>query len=176
MRRSFLLVLPIAVLIALAVLLARGLQSDPRKLDSVLIGKPAPHIVLPTLDARQFESEKLACQVWLLNVFASWCSACVIEHPQLVQLAEQARLPMVGLAYKDKTPDTAAWLKEHGNPYAQVALDSDGRTGINYGVYGVPETFVIDAQGIVRVRHAGPIDATFFAQQVAPLLAKATTP
>lgn len=171
MNRKLLLILPILVLVALAVLLARGLQSDPRKLDSVRVGKPAPHIVLQTLDGKNFDSASLKGQVWLLNVFASWCSACVIEHPNLVQLADQKHLPLVGLAYKDKPEDTAAWLREHGNPYDQVPLDITGRIGIEYGVYGVPETFVIDAEGIVRQRHAGPIDAVFFAQQVQPLLA-----
>ena len=170
MKRKLFLILPVMVLVALAVLLARGLQSDPRKLESVRVGKPAPHISLQTLDGKIFDSASLKGQVWLLNVFASWCSACVIEHPNLMRLSEQKRLPLVGLAYKDQTPDTAAWLNEHGNPYGHVALDTAGRTGIEYGVYGVPETFVIDAEGIVRERHAGPVDATFFAQQVEPLL------
>ena len=170
MKRKLFLILPVLVLVALAALLARGLQSDPRKLESVRVGKPAPHISLQTLDGKTFDSESLKGQVWLLNVFASWCSACVIEHPNLVQLSAQKRLPLIGLAYKDKTEDTAGWLKEHGNPYDHVPLDTSGRIGIEYGVYGVPETFVIDAQGIVRERHAGPVDATFFAQQVEPLL------
>ena len=175
MKRKLFLILPIMVLLVLAVLLGRGLQLDPHKLESVRIGKPAPHMLLQTLDGYQFDSEALKGQVWVLNVFASWCSACVIEHPRLLQIGKQDRVPLIGLAYKDKSSDTSAWLQQHGNPYQQVALDIDGRVGIEYGVYGVPETFVIDAEGIVRLRHAGPIDDRFFAQQVEPLLAAGGT-
>jgi len=163
-KRKFLIVLPILFLVALAALLARGLQSDPRHLESTRIGRPAPVIVLTTLDGQSFDSRTLTGQVWLLNVFASWCSACVIEHPALLQLASQQRMPLVGLAYKDKIDDTRGWLFERGNPYSSVPVDLDGRIGIEYGVYGVPETFVIDAAGIVRLRHAGPIDNKFLAQ------------
>ncbi len=176
MNRKLILILPIVFLVFLAVSLAKGLQSDPRKLDSKRVGKPAPAIMLTTLDGKQFNSQSMQGKVWLLNVFASWCSACVIEHPKLMQLAEQHRLPLVGLAYKDKTSDTATWLKQHGgNPYDIIAVDLDGRVGIEYGVYGVPETFVIDGEGKVRMRHAGPVDDEFIAQHVEPLLLAAST-
>jgi cytochrome c biogenesis protein CcmG/thiol:disulfide interchange protein DsbE len=175
MNRKLILILPIVFLIFLAVLLAKGLQSDPRKLDSTRVGKPAPAIELTTLDGKQFNSQSMQGKVWLLNVFASWCSACVIEHPKLMQLAQQHRLPLVGLAYKDKTSDTVTWLKQHGgNPYDIIAVDLDGRVGIEYGVYGVPETFVIDGEGKVRMRHAGPVDDEFIAQHVEPLLLAAS--
>jgi cytochrome c biogenesis protein CcmG/thiol:disulfide interchange protein DsbE len=175
MNRKLFLILPIVSLLFLAVLLAKGLQSDPRKLESKRVGKPAPEIVLATLDGKQFNSQSMQGKVWLLNVFASWCGACVTEHPKLMQLAEQNRLPMVGLAYKDKTSDTVSWLKQHGgNPYDIIAVDLDGRVGIEYGVYGVPETFVIDSEGKVRMRHAGPVDDEFIAQHVEPLLLAAS--
>ena len=175
MNRKLFLILPIVSLLFLAVLLAKGLQSDPRKLESKRVGKAAPEIVLTTLDGKQFNSQSMQGKVWLLNVFASWCSACVTEHPKLMQLAEQHRLPMVGLAYKDKTSDTVNWLKQHGgNPYDIIAVDLDGRVGIEYGVYGVPETFVIDSEGKVRMRHAGPVDDAFIAQHVEPLLLAAS--
>lgn len=171
MNRKLILILPIIFLVFLAALLAKGLQTDPRKLDSTRVGKPAPVINLPTLDGKKFDSQSMKGKVWLLNVFASWCSACVAEHPKLMQLAGQHRVIMVGLAYKDKTSDTAAWLKQHGgNPYNNIAVDLDGRVGIEYGVYGVPETFVIDGEGRVRMRHAGPVDDEFIAQHVEPLL------
>lgn len=164
MKRRLLIILPVLFLVALAALLARGLQSDPRRLESTRIGKTAPLIELTTLDGKSFDSRALSGQVWLLNVFASWCSACVIEHPALLQLASLKQLPIVGLAYKDKIDDTRGWLLQRGNPYSSVPVDLDGRIGIEYGVYGVPETFVIDAAGIVRLRHAGPIDDKFLAQ------------
>ena len=173
MNRKLFLILPIVSLLFLAVLLAKGLQSDPRKLESKRVGKPAPEIVLTTLDGKQFNSQSMQGKVWLLNVFASWCGACVTEHPKLMQLAEQHRLPMVGLAYKDKTSDTVNWLKQHGgNPYDIIAVDLDGRVGIEYGVYGVPETFVIDKNGIIKYKFTGPLTTTAVQKELLPLLAK----
>lgn len=164
--------LPIAVLLLLAIFLAIGLQTDPRRLPSARQGKPAPAFELPTLASSTlpFAPEKMKGQVWVLNVFASWCSACVIEHPRLQKLVEDKRVKLVGLAYKDNPADTQRWLTEHGNPYAQVALDVKGDVGIDYGVYGVPETYVIDAQGIIRVRYAGPITDEFVQREIIPLL------
>ncbi len=168
--------LPLAVLLILAVFLAMGLQKDPRKLPSALQGKPAPAFSLPSLDpsAPPFDPEAMKGQVWVMNVFASWCSACVIEHPRLMELIEDKRVHLVGLAYKDNPVDTKRWLDQHGNPYAQIALDVKGDIGIDYGVYGVPETYVIDAQGIIRVRHTGPITDEFIQQEINPLLNSTT--
>lgn len=164
--------LPLLILIALAFLLARGLQYDPRNLPSAKIGKPAPALLLPLLGESQqtFDMLSMRGQVWVLNVFASWCAACVTEHPSLLQLASRKGVLLVGLAYKDNPADTQAWLKRYGNPYRAVALDTDGRMGIDYGVYGVPETYIIDRHGIIRYRHVGPIKNDFFDQQLVPLL------
>lgn len=169
--------LPLAVLLILAIFLAIGLQNDPRKLPSALAGKPAPSFSLASLNPSvpDFDSNKMKGQVWIMNVFASWCSACVIEHPRLVKLVEDKRVNLVGLAYKDNPIDTQRWLDQHGNPYAHVALDVKGNIGIDYGVYGVPETYVIDSQGIIRVRHTGPITDEFIQQEIIPLLNPTTT-
>ncbi|MGV3742750.1 MAG: DsbE family thiol:disulfide interchange protein [Burkholderiaceae bacterium] len=168
--------LPLIILLVLAVFLAIGLQKDPRKLPSALQGKPAPAFNLPSLDASAppFDPEKMKGKVWVMNVFASWCSACVIEHPRLIKLIEDKRVHLVGLAYKDIPEETRRWLDQHGNPYAHIALDVKGNVGIDYGVYGVPETYVIDAQGIIRVRHTGPITNAFIEQEILPLLHSST--
>jgi cytochrome c biogenesis protein CcmG/thiol:disulfide interchange protein DsbE len=169
-------ILPLMLLVLLAALLYKGMQYDPRALPSVRVGKPAPTIALPALEGERFASDAMQGKVWLLNVFASWCSACVTEHAALLKLGKRDGVTLVGLAYKDDPADSRAWLQRLGNPYARVALDTRGRTGIDYGVYGVPETFVIDARGIIVYRHVGPLDDTFFAQHVAPLLAKPQEP
>lgn len=166
-------ILPLVALVVLAVVFVFGLQTDPRKLPSVFIDKPAPAFELPALaqDQPPFAPGQLRGQVWLLNVFASWCAACVVEHPYLLDIAEQhPDLPLVGLAYKDAPSDTRNWLRQRGDPFTRIAVDRDGLVGIDYGVYGVPETFVIDASGVIRYKHVGPIDGSFFDTHVAPLL------
>ncbi|WP_409030065.1 DsbE family thiol:disulfide interchange protein [Janthinobacterium sp. CG_23.3] len=168
--------LPLAVLLLLAALLARGLQLDPRHLPSVQVGKPAPAFTVASLEVgAPFSPAGMRGKVWVMNVFASWCSACVVEHPRLLQLAAAHQVPLVGLAYKDRAEDTRRWLQQNGNPFSRVALDLDGRVGIDYGVYGVPETYVIDAAGVVRYRQVGPIGDDFFAVHVAPLLSETST-
>ncbi|MEB0140063.1 MULTISPECIES: DsbE family thiol:disulfide interchange protein [unclassified Undibacterium] len=170
MMRALRLGLPLLVLVLLSIVLARGLQLDPRHLPSVQVGKAAPAFSRPSLaPAAAFSTADLRGQVWIMNVFASWCSACISEHPRLLKLAAEHQLPLIGLAYKDEPDATRQWLQEHGNPYRQVALDIDGSVAIDYGVYGVPETFVIDAKGIIRYRHVGPIDDDFYAVHIAPL-------
>lgn len=166
--------LPLIVLAALAVVFVIGLQGDPRKLPSVFIDKPAPAFSLPDLAEGQpvVTPESLRGKVWLLNVFASWCGACVAEHPLLLELAKLNRVELVGLAYKDDPIDTRAWLAQRGNPYGRIAVDRDGLVGIDYGVYGVPETFVIDGEGVIRYKAVGPVDRDFFREHVEPLLAK----
>lgn len=117
--------------------------------------------------------QRWAGQVWLLNVFASWCSACLVEHPHWLALARRyPQVPVIGLAYKDEPRASQQWLDRQGNPYAAVLVDRSGLVGIDYGVYGVPETFVIDAQGLVRHRHVGPIDEQFMARHVLPWLSE----
>jgi len=166
------IVLPIVVLVALGVVLAKGLQYDPRALPSVKIGKSAPVFSIPLLgeETAQFSSAEMRGQVWVLNVFASWCTACVAEHPSLLKLMQEHQVNLIGLAYKDAPVDTQQWLQQHGNPYKQVALDINGNVGIDFGVYGVPETYVIDVDGIIRYRHVGPVTPDFYEQHILPIL------
>ncbi len=171
------LALPLIVLLSVSLFLARGLQLDPRHLPSTQINKLAPAFNLPLLAVdRSFSPDELKGKVWIMNIFASWCSACVIEHPSLLQLAANKYIPIVGLAYKDDPNHTRQWIQQHGNPYTYIALDRNGMTGIDYGVYGVPETFVIDTEGIIRYRHVGPIGEDFYEQQIQPLLAISKRP
>ena len=164
--------LPFAVFLAIGVALMAGLRRDPRELPSALIGKPAPAFELPVLEAngRTVRASDMRGQVWLLNVWASWCGPCQLEHPLLVDFAARTKVPVVGLNYKDKPEAAQAWLQRLGNPYRATLVDPQGRTGIDFGVYGVPETFVIDREGIVRYRQAGPLTAEALEQRVLPLL------
>tara|TARA_E500000178_G_C17036221_1_gene763506 strand:- start:6760 stop:7320 length:561 start_codon:yes stop_codon:yes gene_type:complete len=172
--------IPVIVLAAGGVLFVFGLQNDPRKIPSALINKQAPDFELPVLNLNNFDDkassftpEHWRGKVWILNVFASWCVACQIEHPHLVNIAmENPNIDLIGLAYKDKPVETSNWLSRFGNPYDVVIVDRLGQTGIDYGVYGVPETFIIDEKGFIRYKHIGPIQSTFFAEFVEPLIAK----
>lgn len=166
--------LPIVVLLLLGVVLAKGLQNDPRTLPSAKIGKTAPtfNTALLGQETARFSSADMRGQVWVLNVFASWCTACVAEHTSLLRFSQEHPLPLIGLAYKDASVDTQKWLDQRGNPYRQVALDMDGNIGIDFGVYGVPETYVIDAEGVIRYRQVGPIAEDFYDVHVAPILAE----
>ncbi len=172
------LALPLLLLIVLGIFLWRGLALNPRDLPSALINKPLPVFTLATLDdpARRVSSSSLRGRVWLLNVWSSWCSACVMEHPQILDLSRRGFIDIVGLDYKDETADAREWLASNGNPYALVLLDRDGRTGIDLGVYGVPETFLIDAAGVIRAKHTGPVTQQFIDEAVLPLLAKVRQP
>ncbi|MEF8698988.1 MAG: DsbE family thiol:disulfide interchange protein [Candidatus Accumulibacter sp. UW26] len=185
---------PLIGFVVLVALLAVGLNLNPRDVPSPLLGKPAPAFSLPRLDApdKAFSPREMAGQVWLLNVWASWCVSCREEHPVLVELAKRKTVPLVGLNYKevrgdgaidsDKLTPTAErqmvieraadWLQKHGDPYTLSVLDVDGRVGIDYGVYGVPETYVIDRAGIIRMKHTGPITPEVFAGKILPLLAE----
>lgn len=157
MKAKFLI--PFMLFLGLAGFLAVGLKRDPRDLPSPLIQRPAPAFHLARLDApdTRFGLADMRGQVWLFNVWASWCSACRIEHPVLVQAARRRLIPIIGLNYKDAIDDARAWLAHMGNPYEVSAIDADGRTGIDYGVYGVPETFLIDGNGVIRYKHTGPV-------------------
>ncbi len=150
--------LPLLLFIALSVFLAIGLKLNPREIPSPLIDKPAPAFKLPILATpeRTLSQADMQGKVWLLNVWASWCVSCREEHPLLTQLAKMNKVTLVGLNYKDQADAAQAWLAKQGNPYNVSVMDSDGRTGIDYGVYGVPETFVIDKRGVVRYKHTGP--------------------
>ncbi|MEC5398390.1 DsbE family thiol:disulfide interchange protein [Uliginosibacterium sp. H1] len=150
---------PLALFLGLAVFFAIGLTHDPREIPSPLIDKPAPDFTLPQLHAqdRTLSLADMKGKVWLLNVWASWCAACREEHPLLVAMSKAKLVPIIGLDYKDQTPDALAWLQEHGDPYDVSIVDAEGRVGINFGVYGVPETFLIDQQGRIRFKHIGPL-------------------
>lgn len=164
--------LPFAVFLAIGAALMAGLRRDPHELPSALIGKPAPAFELPVLEAdgRTVRASDMRGKVWMLNVWASWCAPCQLEHPLLVDFARRTQVPVVGLNYKDKPEAARAWLQRLGNPYSATLVDPQGRTGIDFGVYGVPETFVIDREGIVRYRQAGPLTAEALEQRVLPLL------
>lgn len=163
--------IPLLLFLVLAGFLARGLQRDPRELPSPLIGKPAPAFTLPRLDGQgEFSSRDLRGQVWMLNVWASWCGACREEHPVLVGYARSASIPVIGLDYKDQAAPAQRWLRELGNPYRLSAVDADGRVGIDYGVYGVPETYVIDKAGVIRFKLVGPVTPEFLRDTLEPLV------
>lgn len=163
--------LPLAAFTILAAFLGMGLTLNPRELPSPLIGKPAPDFSLPRLHAAQqlITPAQLRGRVWLLNVWASWCSSCRAEHEQLMALARREALPIYGLDYKDEREAGVAWLARHGNPYVASAFDAEGRAGIDWGVYGVPETFLVDAQGIIRYKHVGPLTRAVIEGQILPL-------
>ena len=164
--------LPLLAFVALAIALAAGLRHDPRDLPSALVGKPAPPFDLAVLDGagRSVRASELRGQVWLFNVWASWCGPCQMEHPVVKDLALRARVPVFGLDYKDQPAAARAWLQRLGNPYTATLLDPQGRAGIDWGVYGVPETFVVDRAGVIRLRLAGPLTPELVQQQVLPLL------
>lgn len=164
--------LPLAAFVVLLLFLGAGLGLDPRALPSTHIGKPAPAFAAPRLDdpGARFSPGQLAGRVWVLNVWASWCGACRDEHPVLMALARRGAAPVVGLNYKDRREEGAHWLRVHGDPYLLSVFDGDGRVGLDYGVYGVPETFVIDRQGRIRMRHVGPLTDDVVARKLLPLI------
>ena len=171
MKRFF---LPLGIFLILSVFLAVGLKLDPREVPSPLIDKPAPPFKLAQLQdpARTLAPEDLKGKVWIFNVWASWCVACMQEHPLLVELSRQNLVPIYGLNYKDKRDEAIEWLRRYGDPYQASLFDADGRVGIDYGVYGVPETYVIDKQGVIRYKRIGPVTPDIVQSKVAPLIAE----
>ena len=164
--------LPLAAFVAVACVLGIGLGLNPREVPSPYIGKPAPAFSLPQLHQPQkrLAAADMRGQVWLLNVWASWCVACRVEHPLLVELSRQNKVPIYGLNYKDDPRNALEWLRQFGDPYTASISDRDGRVGIDYGVYGVPETFVIDKAGIVRHKHIGPVTPEVWERDLLPLV------
>jgi cytochrome c biogenesis protein CcmG, thiol:disulfide interchange protein DsbE len=156
--------------IALVALLALGLRLNPREVPSPLVGKAAPHFELPLLKApeQRFSQKDMLGKVWVLNVWASWCPPCLVEHPVVSDLAK--RVPVVGLNYKDQRGDALPWLARNGDPYALSVFDLDGRIAIDYGVYGVPETYVIDRKGVIRYKHIGPLTPEVSQKKLQPLV------
>jgi cytochrome c biogenesis protein CcmG/thiol:disulfide interchange protein DsbE len=139
---------------------------------SPLVGKAAPHFELPLLHQpdKTFSVKEVQGKVWLLNVWASWCAGCRDEHPVLVDFAKAGAAPIYGLNYKDRREDGIAWLRRYGDPYQLSVFDIEGRVGIDYGVYGVPETYVIDKRGVIRYKRIGPVTPEIMAKTIAPLV------
>jgi cytochrome c biogenesis protein CcmG/thiol:disulfide interchange protein DsbE len=166
--------IPGAVFILLIAVLAIGLNLDPRYIPSPLIDKPLPSFTLPNLhdEAAVVMQRDMTEKPRLLNVWASWCVACRIEHPLLIELANSGQIDIVGLNYKDDRGDALAWLTRHGDPYSQIIHDRAGKLGIDLGVYGVPETFVIDSTGIIRYKHVGPISQVVLDNVILPLVSQ----
>ena len=185
--------IPLVLFFGLVIFLALGLQRDPQAIPSPLVDKPAPAFSLPTLDpaAGAFSPAEMQGRVWLLNVWATWCVACRKEHPLLVDFAQRHQVPIVGMSYKEIQPQdvqaqgmdatakmqfarerSQVWLSRYGNPYVLSVIDLDGRVGIQYGVYGVPETYVIDKQGVIRYKAVGEVTPAILASKVLPLIQK----
>ena len=164
--------IPLVLFAGLVAFLAVGLTRDPREVPSPFIGKPAPTFRLEQLHDSKlaFAPEDMKGKVWLLNVWASWCVSCRVEHPLLVKMAREQVVPIIGLNYKDKREDGVRWLQRHGNPYGLSAWDFDGRVGIDYGVYGVPETFLIDREGVIRYKQIGPTTPEALESTLLPLI------
>lgn len=167
-------VIPIAVVVALIAMLGYGLTRQPSQLPSVLIGKPVPDFSLPTLASERevLTDEALKGQVTMINVWASWCLACRIEHPQVAAIALRTGVPVIGLDYKDTRAAALQWLAHFGNPFAVVAFDKQGALAFDLGVSGVPETFVVDANGIIRHKVVGPITLEIMSNTLIPLLSR----
>jgi cytochrome c biogenesis protein CcmG/thiol:disulfide interchange protein DsbE len=167
-------VIPLVIFGVLVAFFAIGLTRDPREVPSPFIDKPAPSFELQRLDqpGRNFSPADMKGQVWMLNVWASWCVSCREEHPLLVEMSKRQVVPLVGLNYKDKREDGLKWLAKLGDPYSLSAYDDEGKVGIDYGVYGVPETFVIDKQGVIRYKQIGPITPEALEKTLLPLIRK----
>jgi cytochrome c biogenesis protein CcmG, thiol:disulfide interchange protein DsbE len=164
--------IPFGLFIVVVGFLAVGLTLDPRELPSPLVGKAAPAFTLPQLHDQEktFSPADMTGKVWLLNFWASWCGGCKEEHPVLMRMAKAGEVPIYGMDYKDQRDEAQTWLRRHGNPYPLTAVDEAGRIGINYGVYGVPETYVIDKQGVIRYKQIGPLNDDVVAKKILPLV------
>lgn len=165
---------PLGVFAVLAVFLWLGLSLRPSEIPSPLLDKPAPTFSLQQLHTpdQTIAPADMKGQVWLFNVWASWCVSCRQEHPLLLQLAKSGEVPIYGLNYKDQRQDAVRWLQQLGNPYVASAYDVNGQVGIDYGVYGVPETYVIDRDGVIRHKHIGPISPEALQNEILPIVRK----
>jgi cytochrome c biogenesis protein CcmG/thiol:disulfide interchange protein DsbE len=172
MIKKLVFIVPLLLFAVLVFFLGRGLKLDPHELPSPLIDKPAPAFALTRLDdaGRTVRRDDMLGRVWLLNVWASWCVACREEHPALLAYSKTRSVPLVGLNYKDTRADGLAWLQQFGDPYDMSIFDQNGHVGIDFGVYGVPETFVIDKRGVVRFKHIGPLTPELLKTRLEPIL------
>lgn len=164
---------PLIVFLGIAFFLFRGLSLNPREVPSPLIGKQVPDFRVPLLDdpGKVLAAAELRGKYYLLNVWGSWCVSCREEHPVLVELAKKGTIPIYGLNWKDKHEDAVAWLKRHGDPYVGSGVDRDGRVAIDFGVYGAPETYLVDPQGIIRFKQTGPLTWRIIEDKIMPLIA-----
>jgi cytochrome c biogenesis protein CcmG/thiol:disulfide interchange protein DsbE len=164
--------IPLVLFVVIIIFLALGLTRNPQELPSALINKPAPEFRLPQLKdpAKTFSAVDMRGKVWMLNVWASWCIACRDEHPYLFQYAKSGAVPIYGLNYKDKREDALAWLEEFDDPYVLSAADLEGRVGMDYGVYGAPESYIIDKSGTIRLKHVGPVTPDVWTKEILPLV------
>ena len=172
MMASTRFLIPLGIFIAVAAFLFKGLSLNLKEVPSPLIRKAAPEFSLPMLNnfETRFANSDMTGKVWLLNVFASWCGPCLDEHPVIVNFARSDTAPVLGFNYKDRPQAAAQWLDRHGDPYSQVVVDLDGRIGLDYGVYGVPETFLIDRAGIIRYKKIGPLTQADVVEDILPLI------
>jgi len=174
--RIALALLPLLALVALIAVFALNINRDPSLVQSVLINKPAPAFSLPAVEGLPvpgFDTRKLEGQVTVVNVFASWCIPCRDEHPVLEALKQKTGVPLYGINKKDAPDQAAAFLAQLGNPYDAIGADRDGRTSIDWGVYGVPETFIVDAKGVIRFKHTGPLAMEDIDREIVPAIARA---
>jgi len=178
--RLWLVLIPVIVFAGLAALFWKGLSGEPSKIPSALIGKPVPEFTLapvPGLDVAGFAAADLKSgKVTVVNVWASWCAPCRIEHPLLIELAKRNDIALFGINYKDEPENSVRFLGTLGQPFAAVGMDSNGRAAVNWGVYGVPETFIIDGQGLIRYKHIGPLTPEAIAGKFAAEIEKAKSP
>ncbi len=165
-------ILPFVVFMIMAAFMYVGLGLNPREVPSPLIGKAAPAFTLPQLHDpdKQFSLQDMKGRVWLLNVWASWCTSCEQEHPLFMELSRRNIVPILGMDYKDRREDGMAWLRRHGDPYTLIVSDAEGRVGIDYGVYGVPETYLIDKQGVIQYKHIGVVREEDLNEKILPLV------
>lgn len=172
MHRRLITVVPLIIFLVLWSAFAIGLGRDPKIIPSALLDRPVPEFELPALvpDKEGLASEDLRDGVTVVNVFASWCVPCRAEHPLWMRLAEEDEIRLVGINYKDRKDDALAWLDDLGDPYSRIGRDAEGRAGIDWGVYGVPETFIIDPGGSIRYKHVGPVMEADWDQVLAPLI------
>jgi cytochrome c biogenesis protein CcmG/thiol:disulfide interchange protein DsbE len=168
--------IPLVIFLSLIFLLFNGLGKDTRLLPSALMNKPVPNFSLPSLMTGEgINNESLKGKMYLLNVWASWCPNCRIEHPMVTEFARQNIIPVYGLNYKDEEANAKAWLNQFGNPYTDILVDVDGLVGIAFGVYGAPETFLIDGQGIIRHKIVGELNPQNIQNEILPLIEKYKT-